>query len=92
MQFMFFLVWFVIILTFFSVIVASTKIRNPLKRRSVISDDGHVVPASQDLTCETKYGHHHGSAEPRYIVHEEAVEGYVVLNGIKRSLEECKYL
>lgn len=89
---MFFLVWFIIILTFFSVILASTKIKNPLKKRITVSDDGHRVPRSEDLTCETVYGHDHGNGEPRYIVHEEPSDGYVVLNGIKRSLEECKYL
>ena len=89
---MFFLVWIVIVLTFFTIIFASTKMKNPLKRRMTVSNDGHVVPANEDLTCETVYGHDHGDRQPRYIVHEEPVEGYVVLNGIKRSLEECKYL
>ena len=63
--------------------------------RRTVSSDGHRVPASQDLTCETKYGHDHGSsnfAEKRYIVHEEPEDGYVVLNGVKRKIRDCKYL
>ena len=90
---MFFIIWIVIILTFFAVIVGSTKIKSPSIKRRTVSSDGHVVRRSQDITCETVYGHTHGQEDGRrYIVHEDPSEGYVVLNGIKRSLEECKYL
>lgn len=90
---MFFLVWIIIILTFFAVIIGSTKVKAPSFRRRTVSSDGHVVPRNQDLTCDTVYGHTHGSEDARrYIVHEDPPEGYVILNGIKRSLEECKYL
>lgn len=89
---MFFLVWIIIILTFFAVIMGSTKIRFPSVRRTV-AHDGHVIPRENDITCETAYGHDHGQSEGRrYIVHEDPPEGFVILNGIKRSLEECKYL
>ncbi len=89
---MFFILWIVIILTFFSVIMASTKVKIPSRFTGAVSDDGHVVSRDNDLTCETVYGHQHEHAEPRYIVHEDPDEGFVILNGVKRSLEECKYL
>ena len=66
-----------------------------------VSSDGHKVPASQDLTCEQEYGHVHDrkamqEAEKeygrRYVVHEEPTEGWVVLNGVKRKIEDCKNL
>jgi len=60
-------------------------------RRRTISSDGHAVPKNQDLTCE-RYGHDHGNIEGRYIVHEDPPEGYVVLNGIKRRIEDCRNL
>ena len=63
------------------------------KTRRTISSDGHVVPAKSDPTCEGEYGHDHGpQRERRYIVHDEPNEGYVVLNGVKRKIEDCKYL
>lgn len=66
------------------------------QRGRQISSDGHVVQKSQDFTCETNYGHEHDapqeSFERRYIVHEDPEEGYVVLNGIKRKLEDCAKL
>jgi hypothetical protein len=54
--------------------------------------DGHRIPKSKDVTCEA-YGHRHpGSDEPRYIVHDDPELGYVLLNGRKIKLEDCKYL
>ena len=60
-------------------------------RRRTISSDGHAVPKDQDLTCG-RYGHDHGDLQERYIVHEDPPEGYVVLNGIKRRIEDCRNL
>ena len=63
--------------------------------KKTISSDGCMVPKSQDLTCETEYGHKHGETMPeRYIVHEEnnLNERYVILNGVKRTYEETKKL
>ena len=58
-----------------------------------VSSDGHLVDPSQDLTCEKEYGHnHHTDSSSRYIVHQEAEDGYVVLNGVKRKISECKNL
>ncbi len=91
---MFFLVWIIIILTFFAVILSSTKGKAVSFKRRTIAHDGHVIPRKNDITCETAYGHNHGTTQEdrRFIVHEDPPEGYVVLNGVKRSLEECKYL
>ena len=73
--------------------VARSVKKNP--RRPVISSDGHEVPEAQDLTCD-RYGHVH---EPqtnefgrRYVVHEDPEEGYVILNGVKRKLTDCRNL
>ncbi len=55
------------------------------------SDDGHVVRKEQDMTCNTKYGHDHPETK-RFIVHEDPDEGYVVLNGVKRRIQDCKDL
>lgn len=73
---------------------SETVVPDMLQKRfgKTISDDGHVVPESQDLTCETRHGHHHASTGPRYIVHEEPERGYVVLNGVKRRLTDCRNL
>ncbi len=91
---MFFFVWIIIILTFFAVIINSTRIRIPSFKGRTIAHDGHVIPKEKDITCETAYGHNHGSTQDgrRFIVHEDPTDGYVILNGVKRSLEECKYL
>ena len=81
-------VWVFII--FLTAILSSMTAR---KRRVTRSDDGHAVPINQDMTCETQYGHDHGgSAEKRFIVHEDPEEGYVILNGVKRRIRDCKYL
>ena len=91
---MFFFVWIIIILTFFAVILSSTKIKGSSSRKRTVAHDGHVIPREKDITCETVYGHNHGLTPEgrRYIVHEDPPEGYVILNGIKRSLDECKNL
>ncbi|MBQ9328341.1 MAG: hypothetical protein IJ225_07375 [Solobacterium sp.] len=91
--FLSFLVWLCIILAF------SAAFSNKNRKRSV-SSDGHVVSKQEDLTCEGKEGHHHPapSAEDvanygaRYIVHNDPETGYVVLNGVKRRISECKDL
>ncbi|MBR3357415.1 MAG: hypothetical protein IKG46_06240 [Solobacterium sp.] len=86
--FIIFGVWVFII--FLTAILSSMTAR---RRRVTRSDDGHFVPPSQDLTCEGQYGHDHGgNTEKRYIVHEDPEEGYVILNGVKRRIRDCKYL
>ena len=90
-----------IIFIFFSVLgtllsfTAKAGRKKNRRRRRTISDDGHYVPASEDLTCETAAGHRHESSSEygqRYIVHNEPEDGYVVLNGVMRKIEECKNL
>ena len=64
------------------------------------SSDGHIVPKEDSFTCETKEGHHHPKMSQsdindfgkRYIVHDEPEDGYVVLNGVRRRLDECSKL
>ena len=98
MEFMFFFVWIVIVITFVITILASTasKFKGRLKAPT-IAHDGHVIPGENDITCEGAYGHNHAYAvsmgeTPRYIVHEDPDDGYVVLNGVLRRIEDCKYL
>lgn len=73
-----------------------TALAHSIKKaqHKTMSSDGHVVPKSQDLTCEAKYDHHHVPDEngKRYIVHEEPEDGWVVLNGVKRRIKDCKDL
>ncbi len=95
--------WAAVILTLFTAASAALiKVRRP-----TIAHDGHYIRRENDITCETQYGHYHpgpeefrpdedmpavpGEPTPRYIVHDDPEEGYVVLNGIKRKLEDCKY-
>ncbi len=94
--------WAAVLLTIFTATSASLiRIRKP-----TVAHDGHVLRRENDITCETQYGHNHPRIEefnpdgtssslsgptPRYIVHDDPEEGYVVLNGIKRKLEDCKY-
>ena len=96
----FFVVWIiaVIVMTIASIRSAQKKTAGNRPRRTV-SSDGHVVPPSEDLTVDTgasHYSRHKEHAEEefgrRYIVHNEPVQGYVILNGVMRSLEECKDL
>lgn len=90
MPFLIILVTWIIIA---AVIAAVSSARRGTLRVPPQSSDGHFVPRQQDLTCETQYGHQHGN-EPnkRYIVHEDPPEGYVILNGVKRKISDCKYL
>lgn len=70
--------------------------RSAHAHRQVYSD-GHIVPRSEDLTCDTGSGHCHAHQEAqmeqefgkRYIVHSEPETGYVILNGVKRALKDC---
>lgn len=64
------------------------------------SSDGHFVPPDESLTCETNAGHRHPKMSQedindfgkRYIVHNEPETGYVILNGVRRRLDECSKL
>ncbi|MBQ1325147.1 MAG: hypothetical protein IIY52_03930 [Solobacterium sp.] len=66
--------------------------------RRPVSSDGHEVPPEEDLTVNTSAGHYahreHNEDDfgRRYIVHNEPVQGYVILNGIMWKLEDCKDL
>ena len=88
-----------IIFIFFSVLGMllsfTAKAGRKKQRRRTISDDGHYVTPSEDLTCETTSGHRHENSSEfgqRYIVHNEPEDGYVVLNGVMRRIEDCKNL
>lgn len=86
-----FLIYAVIL---FAVIITLISNAQKKKKRKTVSSDGHVVPADEDLTCDTKYGHRHVPDQNgrRYIVHEEPEDGWVVLNGVKRRIKDCKDL
>ena len=76
--------YILIIVAVIKIAAKKGKLRVPKLK---VSSDGH---------CDTNDGHHHAdqSAEfgRRYIVHNEPNEGYVVLNGVQRKLEDCKNL
>lgn len=88
------LIWAVIVLFWFRLFSRKTG------RRRTIAGDGHVIPPKNDITCEGKDGHVHAPLSPseqkdygpRYIVHDDPEEGYVVLNGVMRKISECKDL
>lgn len=48
--------------------------------------------SQKDVTCETLYGHEHDENGHRYIVAQKAETGYVILNGVKRRISDCKDL
>lgn len=86
MDALFFIVWIVVLLA----VVVST-LQQIRRKQNTISDDGHRIAKDKDITCNTKFHHNHPQ-ERRYIVHEEPTDGYVILNGRKRKIEDCKYL
>ncbi len=90
---------FVVIVWIFIFIVIFSRMTKSLRgnRSRTVSSDGHRVLKKEDLTCETNDGHNHAKYSEeeygkRYIVHNEPETGYVVLNGVKRRLVDCKDL
>ena len=87
-------IWIVVI----SVITSAAK--QVKKQRRTISSDGHAVSPQEDFTCEGRDGHVHPKLSAkdaadfgrRYIVHNDPETGYVILNGVKRKLSDCKDL
>ena len=62
-----------------------------------ISSDGHLVPKSEDLTCDTTQNHNHDKRleQDRYVVHDHTElnsNEYIILNGKKVKLKDCKDL
>lgn len=84
----------ILIITIYSVIISNPAYRNRiLNSKQIIAQDGHLIPKDKDISCENQFGHLHSkNNSSRYIVHEEPETGYVVLNGVKRKIEDCKYL
>lgn len=88
------LVWIIVISAFVSVLGQARK------KRKTIAADGHMIPPEKDVTCEGRDGHRHPKPTakqqadygPRYIVHDDPEMGYVILNGVKRKISECKDL
>ena len=86
------LIWIIIISSFTA---AFSK-----RRKKTIASDGHVIPKEKDITCEGRDGHSHPEMSakdkadfgPRYIVHDDPEIGYVILNGVKRKISDCKNL
>ena len=84
---------FIILAVWVVIIAVASVISNAIRGKKVTySSDGHAVPREDDFTCETKYGHQHDYSEKRYVVHEEPKQGYVILNGVKRRIEDCRDL
>lgn len=57
------------------------------------SSNGQKIDKSFDYTCETRYDHTHRpeySMPNRYVVHEQPITGYIVLNGKRYSKKELK--
>lgn len=82
-------------LFFFFVWIAVCVIITAVRRYAEFgtrSSDGHIVPKEEDLTCDNVAGHNHKPVEGRYIVHNEPNNGYVVLNGEVKKIEDCKDL
>ena len=44
------------------------------------------------LLVKKNMDHDHDKQSERYIVHDEPEQGYVILNGVKRRIEDCKDL
>ena len=97
----FFVIWivFMIFMTIVSIRSAQKKNTGVRPRRRTVSSDGHEVPPGEDLTVDTGASHYSRYKEKadeefgrRYIVHNEPTQGYVILNGVMRSLDECKDL
>lgn len=85
---------FVIYLIFMGIFIYNIYRRNKHKNM-MTSSDGHVVKDEENLTCENEHGHIHplnNEFGPRYIVHNEPEDGYIVLNGVLRKIEDCKDL
>jgi hypothetical protein len=83
----------VLVFTYAMIYVILIAIR---RQNSPRSSDGHLIPPEKDITCN-RFGHRHEQTETeaytgRYIVHEDPETGYVILNGIKRRITDCKYL
>ena len=68
------------------------------RTKATVSSDGCVVPQEEDETCEGKDGHTHKELVgyenekfgKRYVVHNEIENGYVVLNGVRKKIKDCK--
>ncbi len=60
------------------------------RRHSVSADDGHRLFGDEDVSC-SRFGHVHPEADdmPRYIVHDDPEDGYILLNGKKMLLSEA---
>ncbi|MEE1354878.1 hypothetical protein [Absicoccus porci] len=76
-----FVFWIVFIIVIVDIFLAQ------LVKKSKIS-----IKPKKDVTCETQYNHDHDKQSERYIVHDEPEQGYVILNGVKRRIEDCKDL
>ncbi|SEF80756.1 hypothetical protein [Lachnospira multipara] len=58
-----------------------------------MSNVNNAINKSEDYTCETRYNHTHRpeySMPNRYVVHEQPIQGYIVLNGKRYSKKELK--
>lgn len=53
--------------------------------------DGHILRGDKDITCR-QYGHRHEEdAAPRFIVHDDPEDGFIILNGVKMRISEADH-
>lgn len=91
----------IVTLAFFGVWVLSVaSVIKKNQQNQTRAHDGHLIQKENDITCDIKNGHTHKKPTAkeiadygrRFIVHEDPPEGYVILNGVKRKISECKNL
>ena len=59
------------------------------RRRPARSTDGHVLRGKKDITCR-QFGHNHPEDDmPRFIVHDDPEDGFIILNGVKMRISEA---
>jgi hypothetical protein len=82
---------FVIFIIFFTLIVVSSAVSSAQKKSGPRSP---IIEKSHDWhSPKGEYGENHEDIVDDHIIpHAQPEIGYVVLNGIKRKLEDCKWL
>lgn len=59
------------------------------RRTPARASDGHILRGKNDITCR-QFGHHHEEdSAPRYIVHDDPEDGFIILNGVKMRISEA---
>ena len=65
------------------------NLQRPRRSGPARSTDGHVLRGKNDITCR-QFGHNHPEeSEPRFIVHDDPEDGFIILNGVKMRISEA---